>query len=66
MEPDHTAKYSLPVLTDLTKNLIQKNQLFMCGPPYSSKGVFGRVSAFCDAFTHVVCFPKTQILTKLF
>ena len=30
MEPDHTAKYSLPVLTDLTENLIQKNQLFMC------------------------------------
>ena len=47
MEPDHTAKYSLPVLTDLTENLIQKNQLFMCWPPYSSEGVFGRVSAFC-------------------
>jgi len=30
MEPDHTAKYSLPVLTDLTENLLQKNQLFMC------------------------------------
>ena len=30
MEPNHMAKYSLPVLTDLTENLIQKNQLFMC------------------------------------
>jgi hypothetical protein len=30
MEPDHTAKYSLPMLTDLTENLIRKNQLFMC------------------------------------
>ncbi len=30
MEPDRMAKYSLPVLTDLTENLIQKNQLFMC------------------------------------
>ena len=30
MEPDHMAKYSLPVLTDSTENLILKNQLFMC------------------------------------
>ena len=30
MEPDHMAKYSLPMLTDLTENLIQKKQLFMC------------------------------------
>ena len=30
VEPDHTAKYSLPVLTDLIENLIQKSQLFMC------------------------------------
>jgi hypothetical protein len=30
MEPNHMAKYSLPVLTDLTENLIRKNQLFMC------------------------------------
>ena len=29
MEPDHMAKYSLPMLTDLTENLIQKTQLFM-------------------------------------
>ena len=47
MEPDRMAKYSLPVLTDLTENLIQKKQLFTCWPPYSSEGVFGRVSAFC-------------------
>ena len=47
MEPDRMAKYSLPVLTDLTENLIQKTQLFMCCPPYRSEGVFGRVSAFC-------------------
>jgi hypothetical protein len=46
MEPDHTAKYSLPVLTDLIENLIQK-KLFMCWPPDSSEGVFGRVLAFC-------------------
>ena len=30
MEPNHMAKYSLPVLTDLTKKKKQKNQLFMC------------------------------------
>ena len=47
MEPDHMAKYSLPLLTDLTENLIQKKQLFMCWPPHSSEGVFGRVSVFC-------------------
>jgi hypothetical protein len=48
MEPDHTAKYSLPVLTDLTENLIQKkNPTFYVLTPYSSEGVFGRVSAFC-------------------
>jgi hypothetical protein len=29
MEPDHMAKYSLPMLTDLTENLIRK-KLFMC------------------------------------
>ena len=28
MEPDHTAKYSLPVLTDLTENLIPKKPFF--------------------------------------
>ena len=53
MEPDHTAKYSLPVLTDLTENFIQKNQLFMYWPSYSSEGVFGIVSAFC---VHPCCF----------
>jgi hypothetical protein len=31
MEPDHIAKYSSPVPTDLTENIIQKKkQLFMC------------------------------------
>ena len=29
MEPDHMAKYGLPMLTDLTENLIQKKQLFL-------------------------------------
>ena len=29
MEPNHMAKYRLPILTDLAENLIQKNQLFM-------------------------------------
>jgi hypothetical protein len=29
MEPNHMAKYSLPVLTDLTENLIQKKLLFI-------------------------------------
>jgi hypothetical protein len=62
MEPDHMAKYSLPMLTDLTENLIQKNQLSMCWPPYSSEGVFGRVSAFC---VHPCgLFLKKSILTK--
>ena len=29
MEPEHMAKYSLPIFTDLTRNLIQKTQLFI-------------------------------------
>ena len=32
MEPDHMAKYSLPMLTDLTENLIEKNN-FLCINP---------------------------------
>ncbi len=46
MEPDHMAKYSLPMLTDLTENLIQKNQLFMCLPPACFETGFGFVSGF--------------------
>jgi hypothetical protein len=54
MEPDHTAKYSLPVLTDLTENLIQKTN-FLCVDPLPVLRVFLDASRHC-AFTHVVCF----------
>jgi hypothetical protein len=50
MEPDHMVKYSLPMVTDLTKILYKKNTNFLCANPlrpYSSEGVFGRVSALC-------------------
>jgi hypothetical protein len=49
MEPDHTAKYSLPVLLPIWLKISskKKTQLFMCWPPYSSEGVCGRVSALC-------------------
>ena len=63
MEPDHMAKYSLPVLTDLTENLIQKNQL-LCVDPLTVLMVFLDASRH-SAFTHVVFVSKTQILTKL-
>jgi hypothetical protein len=46
MQPDHMAKYSLPMLTDLTENLIQKTKFLCTNPPYSFDGVFERVSAF--------------------
>ena len=39
MEPDHTAKYSLPVLTDLSENLIQKTN-FLCIDPLTVMRVF--------------------------
>ena len=63
MEPDHTAKYSLPVLTDLTENLIQKTN-FLCVDPLTVLRVFLDASRH-SAFTHVVFVSKTQILTKL-
>jgi hypothetical protein len=46
MEPNHMAKYSSPMLTDLTENLIQKTAFYIL-TTCSSKGVFERVSAFC-------------------
>ena len=46
MEPDHMGKYSLPVLTDLTENPIQKKTFYVV-TPCSSEGVFWRVSLFC-------------------
>jgi hypothetical protein len=62
MEPDHTAKYSLPVLTDSTENIIpQKN---ICVDPLTVLRVFLDASRH-SAFTHVVFVSKTQILTKL-
>ena len=39
MEPDHMAKYSLPVLTDSTKNIIQKTK-FLCDDPLTVLRVF--------------------------
>ena len=64
MEPDHMAKYSLPMLTDLTENLIQKKTNFLCANPLTVLRVFLDASRH-SAFTHVVFFSKTQILTKL-
>ena len=63
MEPDHMAKYSLPMLTDLTENLIQKKN-FLCADHLTVPSVFFDASRH-SAFTHVVCFSKRQILTKL-
>ena len=51
MEPDHMAKYSLPMLTDLTENLIQKNQN-LCTNPHTVLRVFLDASRN-SAFTHV-------------
>jgi hypothetical protein len=39
MEPNHMAKYSLPVLTDSTKNIIQKTK-FLCDDPLTVLRVF--------------------------
>ena len=64
MEPDHTAKYSLPVLTDLTEKIIQKKPSFLCVNPLTVLRVFLDASRH-SAFTHVVFVSKTQILTKL-
>jgi hypothetical protein len=64
MEPDHTAKYRLPVLTNLAENLIQKKNNFLCVDPLTVLRVF--LDAFRhSASTHVVFVLKTQILTKL-
>ena len=54
MEPDHMAKYSLPMLIDLTENLIKKNN-FLCANPLTVLRVFLDASRH-SAFTHVVCF----------
>jgi hypothetical protein len=40
MEPDHMAKYSVPMLTDLTENLIQKNPTFYVLTPLQFWGCF--------------------------
>jgi hypothetical protein len=66
MEPDHTAKYTLPVLTDLTENLIPKKITFYVLTPF----MLTVLRVFLDAsrhfaFTHMVCFWKNQMLTKL-
>jgi hypothetical protein len=59
MEPDHIAKYSLPMLTDLIENLIPKKTTFLCANPRANPLTILRV--FLDAsryfaFTHVVFF----------
>jgi hypothetical protein len=64
MEPDHTAKYSLPVLTDLTENLIREKKR-LCVDPLTVLRVFLDASRH-SAFTHVVFVWKTRILTKLY
>jgi hypothetical protein len=56
------AKYSLPVLTDLTENLIQKKN-FLCANPLTVLRVFLDASRH-SAFTHVVCFPKKANIDK--
>jgi hypothetical protein len=40
MEPDHMAKYSLPMLTDLTENLIRKKPTFYVLTPLQFWGCF--------------------------
>ena len=40
MEPDHMAKYSLPMLTDLTENLIRKKPTFYVLTPVQFWGCF--------------------------
>jgi hypothetical protein len=54
MEPDHMAKYSLPVLTDLSENL----------NPLTVLRVFLDASRH-SAFTRVICLKKKKKLTKL-
>ena len=67
MEPDHMAKYSLPMLTDLTENLlyILKKKNFLCTYPRTVLSVLLDASRH-SAFTHVVFVSKKQILTKLY
>jgi hypothetical protein len=57
MEPDHMAKYSLPMLTDLTENLISKKKL--CVNPLTVLRVFVDASRH-SAFIHVVIFSKIK------
>jgi hypothetical protein len=64
MEPNHMAKYSLPILTDLTENLIPKKTNFLCANPLTILRKFLDASRH-SALTHVVCFSKKRILTKL-
>jgi hypothetical protein len=64
MEPDHMAKYSLPVLTDLTENIIGKKPNFLCTNPLTVLRVFLDASRH-SAFEHVVFVSKMQLLTKL-
>jgi hypothetical protein len=52
MEPNHMAKYSLPVLTDLTGNLIRKTH-FLCANPLTVMRVFLDASRH-SAFTYAV------------
>jgi hypothetical protein len=63
MEPDYTAKYNLPMLIDLTENLIHKNN-FLCIKPLTVLRVFLHTSRYSE-FTHVVFFSQKQILTKI-
>ena len=63
IQPDCMAKYSLPMPTDLSENLTQKTN-FLCVDPLTVLRVFLDASRL-SAFTHVVCFSKKQILTKL-
>jgi hypothetical protein len=64
MEPDHMAKYRLPMLTDLNENLIQKKINFLFAYPLTVLRAFLDASRH-SAFTHVVFFYRKQILTKL-
>jgi hypothetical protein len=59
MEPDHMAKYSLPMLTDLAENLIQKKN-FLCADHLTVPRVFLDASRH-SAFTHVVFHIKANI-----
>jgi hypothetical protein len=63
MEPDHMAKYSLPIITDLSENFIQKKTFLNVLTPSHFSGCFW---TRLGIYVHPCGFLfKKQILTKL-